>query len=97
MSDTMATVLLPRTLIELFPAAPKRVAVETGAGSEVTEVSGVIDRLDAAYPGMRDRLLDAGPAIRRHLLIFVDDERATLETPVREGAEARIVPALSGG
>ena len=90
----MATVLLPRTLIELFPEAPKRVAVETGEGSAV---SGVIERLDAAFPGMRDRLLDAGPAIRRHLLIFVDDERATLETPVREGAEVRIVPALSGG
>lgn len=88
----MTAVLLPRTLIELFPEAPRR--VEVGAAPSV---DGVIDRLDAAYPGMRDRVLDAGPAIRRHLLIFVDDERATLETPVREGAEVRIVPALSGG
>jgi molybdopterin converting factor small subunit len=57
----------------------------------------VIDGLDAAYPGMRDRLLDAGPSIRRHLLIFVDQERADLQTAVPGGSEVRIVPALSGG
>lgn len=87
----MAAVLLPRTLTELFPAAPKRVEVEAPSVLEV------IDGLDAAYPGMRDRLLDAGPSIRRHLLIFVDQERATLETVVQGGSEVRIVPALSGG
>jgi sulfur-carrier protein len=87
----MAAVLLPRTLTELFPAAPKRVEVDAPS------VLGVIDGLDAEYPGMRDRLLDAGPSIRRHLLIFVDQERASLETSVQGGSEVRIVPALSGG
>ena len=87
----MAAVLLPRTLTELFPAAPKRVEVDAPSVLEV------IDGLDDAYPGMRDRLLDAGPSIRRHLLIFVDQERANLETSVQGGSEVRIVPALSGG
>ncbi|HEX2324358.1 MAG TPA: MoaD/ThiS family protein [Chloroflexota bacterium] len=87
----MAAVLLPRTLTELFPAAPKRVDVDAPSVLEV------IDGLDAAYPGMRERLLDAGPSIRRHLLIFVDQERAGLETAVQGGSEVRIVPALSGG
>jgi sulfur-carrier protein len=87
----MAAVLLPRTLTELFPAASKRVEVDAPS------VLGVIDGLDAVYPGMRDRLLDAGPSIRRHLLIFVDQERASLETVVQGGSEVRIVPALSGG
>jgi molybdopterin synthase sulfur carrier subunit len=87
----MAAVLLPRTLTELFPAAPKRVDVDAPSVLEV------IDGLDAAYPGMRERLLDAGPSIRRHLLIFVDQERADLETAVQGGSEVRIVPALSGG
>ena len=87
----MAAVLLPRTLTELFPAAPKRVEVDAPSVLEV------IDGLDDAYPGMRDRLLDAGPSIRRHLLIFVDQERASLETSVQGGSEVRIVPALSGG
>ena len=87
----MAAVLLPRTLTELFPAAPKRVDVDAPSVLEV------IDGLDAEYPGMRERLLDAGPSIRRHLLIFVDQERADLETAVQGGSEVRIVPALSGG
>ena len=87
----MADVVLPRTLIELFPEAPRRLEVQAPS------VGGVIDRLEAAYPGMRDRLLDAGPRIRRHLMIYVDQERAELETPVAAGSEVRIIPAVSGG
>ena len=87
----MATVLLPRTLVDLFPAAGGRVDVDA------LTVGDVIERLDAAYPGMRDRLLDAGPRLRRHLLIFVDQHRATLDTTVAPRSEVRIVPALSGG
>lgn len=87
----MATVLLPRTLVELFPAAALRVDVDALC------VGDVIERLDAVYPGMRNRLLDAGPRLRRHLLIFVDQERATLDTEVAPRSEVRIVPALSGG
>jgi molybdopterin converting factor small subunit len=46
---------------------------------------------------MRNRLLDAGPEIRRHLNLFVDGELAELETPLRSGAVIRVVPAVSGG
>jgi sulfur-carrier protein len=87
----MAEVFLPRTLTELFPGAPRRMAVDAPS------VGRVIDGLDAAYPGMRNRLLDAGPRIRHHLMIYVDEERAGLETPVRAGSEVRIIPAVSGG
>ncbi|MDQ3701842.1 MAG: MoaD/ThiS family protein [Chloroflexota bacterium] len=87
----MATVLLPRTLMDLFPAAAQRVDVDARS------VGDVIERLDAVFPGMRNRLLDAGPRLRRHLLIFVDQERATLDTVVAPRSEVRIVPALSGG
>jgi molybdopterin converting factor small subunit len=87
----VATVVLPRSLAELFPAAPRQV---TADGSTV---GAVIEDLDTTYPGMRQRLLDAGPVIRRHLLIFVDAEKAGLGTAVAPGSEVRIVPALSGG
>jgi sulfur-carrier protein len=87
----MADVVLPRTLLELFPGAPRRVEVNAPSVREV------IDRLDTTYPGMRDRLLDAGPRIRRHLMIFVDEERATLDSAVAGGSEVRIVAAVSGG
>ena len=84
-------VVLPRSLAELFPAAPRQVPADGRT------VGAVIDDLDATFPGMRQRLLDAGPVIRRHLLIFVDAEKAGLGTAVAPGSEVRIVPALSGG
>ena len=87
----MADVVLPRTLVELFPGAPRRLEVQAPS------VGAVIDRLDATYPGMRNRLLDAGPQIRRHLMVYVDQERAGLETPVAPGTEVRIIAAVSGG
>jgi molybdopterin converting factor small subunit len=87
----MADVVLPRTLVELFPGAPRRMEVNAPS------VSALIDRLDATYPGMRNRLLDAGPCIRRHLMIYVDQERAGLETPVAAGSEVRVIAAVSGG
>jgi sulfur-carrier protein len=90
----MANVVLPTTLTELFPAAPKRVSVD---GATVLEV---LDGLDAQFPGMRSRIcepLEGGPRIRRHLVIFVDDERADLAGEVKAGSEVRLVPALSGG
>ncbi len=87
----MATVHLPRTLIALFPGAPRRLDVEASSVAEV------IDRLDAAWPGLRNRVIDAGPTIREHLNVFVDGERARLDTPVSPNAEVHILTAVSGG
>ncbi len=87
----MATVVLPRSLIALFPGADRRCAVP---GATVAEV---IAGLDARVPGMADRILVAGPAIREHLNVFVDGERAGLATPVAPGAVVHVIPAVSGG
>jgi molybdopterin converting factor small subunit len=90
----MANVVLPTTLTELFPGAPKRVAAE---GATVLEV---LNSLEAQFPGMRSRIcepLEGGPRIRRHLVIFVDDERVDLGDEVKPTSEVRLVPALSGG
>ena len=38
-------------------------------------------RLDARVPGMRDRLVEAGP-LRPHINVFVAGEPADLDTPV---------------
>lgn len=86
-----AVVHLPRSLIALFPDAPRR--LELGGAT----VADVIDALDARVPGMRNRLVDAGPAIRPHINVFVDGERATLQTLVPAGAVVHVIPAVSGG
>lgn len=86
-----AIVHLPRSLVALFPGAPRRLEV---AGSTVAEV---IDDLERQVPGMRNRLLDAGPEIRTHINVYVASERAALDTPVPAGADVHIIPAVSGG
>ena len=84
-------VLLPPALLGLFPQAPRR--LELAAAS----VAEAIAQLDARWPGMRDRLVDSTPAIRRHINVFVDGRRATLATPLRPGGELFIMTAISGG
>ncbi len=84
-------VALPSALLRLFPGAERR--VELCARS----VGEAIAALDARWPGMRDRLCDSTPALRRHLNIFVDGERARLETPLTPGAEMIVMTAVSGG
>jgi molybdopterin synthase sulfur carrier subunit len=85
------TVLLPRSLVSLFPGAPRRCEVEAGTVAEA------IDRLDDVAPGMRNRLLDAGPSIRRHINVFVDGVPASLATPLEPESVVHVIPAVSGG
>ncbi len=87
----LIAVLLPVALVNLFPGAARQVDV---AGATVDEV---MDALDGRWPGMRDRICDSTPAIRRHINVFVEGERATLGTRVAPGAEVVILTAISGG
>jgi sulfur-carrier protein len=84
-------VRLPSALAHLFPGAAR--SVELPASS----VAEVIDGLDARWPGMRDRLCDSRPRIRRHINVFVAGERATLDTRLAPGAEVIVMTALVGG
>ena len=86
-----AIVHLPRSLIALFPGTSRRVEAH---GSTVAEV---IADLDRQVPGIGIRVLDAGPSLRAHLNVFVAGDRAGLATPVPNGADVHIIPAVSGG
>jgi molybdopterin converting factor small subunit len=87
----MATVHLPRSLVALFPGTERRVEA---AGGTVAEV---IAALDSAVPGLRNRLVDAGPTLRAHINVYVNGEPADLATPVPMNAAVHIIPAVSGG
>ena len=87
----MATIILPRSLIALFPAAPRRCDVEAATVAEA------IDRLDELAPGMRNRIVDAGPAIREHIKLFVDRCPRRSGTPLRPDSTLHVIPAVSGG
>jgi molybdopterin converting factor small subunit len=64
---------------------------------QALSVSGVIDALDERWPGMRDRLIDSTPRIRRHINVFVEGRRARLDTALNPGAKVFIITAVSGG
>lgn len=87
----MAVVLLPRSLLALFPGAERRHDV---AGATVDEV---LAALDADIPGVRDRLVEAGPRLRPHINVYVDGDPADLASPVGSDATVHVIPAVSGG
>ena len=87
----MAQVILPRSLAILIPDLPHRASV---SGATVADV---IAGLDEAWPGVADRLLETGPAIREHINVFVDGEPADLGTIVPSGATIHVIPAVAGG
>ena len=84
-------VRLPVLFTTLFPTAGRRVELF------VESVDELMDALDARWPGMRDRLCDSTPAIRRHINVFVEGRRASLDTRLAAGADVFIVTAISGG
>lgn len=93
-AETAAPVVdvnIAAVLADLFPGAPRRLSI---AANTVAEL---VDQLDRQWPGMGDRIRDSRPAIRRHMNVFVDGERATLKTRLDDRASVFIITAISGG
>ena len=88
----MAEVHLPVTLPPLFVELPRRVEVD-----DATTVAEVLDRLDERWPGLRDRLCEPGPTLRPHINVYVDRERAALDTALAPGSRVDVIAAISGG
>jgi molybdopterin converting factor small subunit len=86
-------VTLPAALVRLFPDATRQVEIPVS----VATVGDAIDALDRRWPGMRDRICDSTPGIRRHMNVFVSGGRATLETRLKPGDEVIVLTAISGG
>lgn len=61
----------------------------------------VLTNLQAAHPGIGERLFDESGELRRFVNVFVRDEdvrfQQGLDTPVSEGDTVSIVPAVAGG
>ena len=87
----MADVHLPPTLPPLFDDLPRRIDVDA------TTVNDAIDRLEERWPGLRDRLCEPGPALRPHIKVFVDRERAQLDTALEARSRVDVIAAISGG
>lgn len=87
----MADVRLPPALPPLFAGLPRRLELDADT------IGALMDALDTRWPGLRDRLCEPGPAIRRHIHVFVNGRPADLATAIPPGARVDVITAISGG
>ena len=68
------------------------------AGATVAEV---LDNVEKAFPGLKERICDENGQVRRFVNVFVNAEDIRFleesATPVKEADEISIVPAIAGG
>ena len=88
----MATIRIP-TALRSYTGGLSQVEVE-GGGS----LRQVIDKLDAAYPGLKAQLVEDGD-IRAGIAFAIDDELTSsgLYERVPEDGHVNILPAIGGG
>ena len=88
------TVRIPTTMRPLT-GGNKQVLVESGPLTEI------VSSLEAAHPGLGDRLVDEDGSLRKFVNIFVDDDDVRyldgLDTKVGDGITVSIIPAVAGG
>ncbi len=89
-----AKVRIPAPLRKLT----KDQAVVTVDGRTVQDL---LASLEKNYPGLKERIGDESGQIRRFVNIFVNGEDIRFkngpQTPVEDGAEVSIIPAIAGG
>jgi len=61
----------------------------------------LLDEVEAAFPGLKNYVLDERGSLRKHVNIFVNGsliaDREKLSDPIGEDCEVYIMQALSGG
>ena len=74
--------------------------VDTVDGS-ASSLADLVTELETAYPGMRERLCDDIGELRRFVNVYINGEDVRflsgLGSPLKEGDEVSIVPAVAGG
>jgi molybdopterin synthase sulfur carrier subunit len=73
---------------------------------EIVEVNSAtigeaITELQSRYPGIKERLVDENGEVRRFVNVYVNEEDIRFlqnqSTPLKEGDEISIIPAIAGG
>jgi len=64
-------------------------------------IAGAIGELQTRFPGIKERLLDETGAVRRFVNVYVNEEDIRFlqnqQTPLQDGDEVSIIPAIAGG
>jgi molybdopterin synthase sulfur carrier subunit len=92
----MITVNINGFLTE-FTDGQRQVKVDAVPGT----VAETLSQLWKSYEGLRDRVVNEKGQVRPHVNIFLNSDNLRylqgLQTPVADGAEITILPAVSGG
>ncbi|MCC6234379.1 MAG: MoaD/ThiS family protein [Verrucomicrobiales bacterium] len=68
---------------------------------DASTVGAAITELQSRYPGIKERLLDEQGAVRRFVNVYVNEEDIRFlqnqQTPIKDGDEISIIPAIAGG
>ena len=74
---------------------------ETIVDADGTTVGQIVESLESAYPGMRERLIDDNGDLRHFVNIYLNGEDIRyidgLKSSVSDNDELSIVPAVAGG
>jgi sulfur-carrier protein len=69
--------------------------------AQASSIANMIETLNKAHPGLKDRLCDESGELRRFVNIYVNEEDIRFlkgkETTLNDGDEVSIVPAIAGG
>ena len=69
--------------------------------AEAATVTELVNTLEAGYPGIGGRLRGEDGSLRRFINIYVNDEDIRFlngaDTPLKDGDQVSIVPAIAGG
>jgi molybdopterin synthase sulfur carrier subunit len=91
----MAVIVRIPTPLQRFTSNLAEVAVE---GKTIRDV---VNSLETNYPGIKERLCDEAGQLRRFVNVYLDEEDIRFmqneDTPVKDGSEVSIVPAIAGG
>ena len=85
----------------LRPFADGRSRIEIDVAKDPPALGDALEALWEAAPGVRDRVVTEQGEVRQHVNVFVGTESCRwsggLATPIADGAEIAIFPAISGG
>lgn len=85
----------------LRPFADGRSRIHVDLAKNPVSLGDALEALWGVAPGVRDRVLTEQGAVRPHVNVFVGAESCRwtdgLATPIADGAEITILPAISGG
>ena len=89
-------------IVVRIPTPLQKLTADKGeVSADGATVQDLLQDLDRQYPGLKDRLCDPNGRLRRFVNVYVNEEDIRFlkqeATPLKDGDEVSIIPAIAGG